>query len=113
MNIQEFKTVIKDRDRIENETQGAWYAGIEQCHKKLVDIITQDFSSSINYLKNECTADEFSWLSEVFNEIVEKEPSMEFINALKHLEKKYPEETETYNLHSFIEEAENLFESLQ
>ena len=102
--------MIKDRIipiLIEREkTDDEWDYGIEQCHKKLVALMTEDIHKSIEFLDNDCTADQFSWLSEVFDEIAENTQSKEFIEALKRLADKYPEETKTYNIMSFIESAE-------
>ena len=61
-------------------------------------------------MKTECTADEFSWLSEIFREIVEICPSQEFVDELYKLAEKYPEETEKYNVISFINEAAGYLE---
>ena len=68
--------------------------------------MTEDINESIAFLDNDCTADQFSWLSEVFDEIAETSQSQAFIEALKRTAAKYPDETEQYNLMSFIETAE-------
>lgn len=94
----------------ERESVDSWDYGIEQCHKKLITLFTEDINKSIEFLDNDCTADQFSWLSEVFDEIAEITQSKEFIEALKRLAIKYPEETKTYNIMSFIESAEGSIE---
>ena len=101
-----FRDIIKERIQISIKTQDEWDYGIEQCHKKLIGLFMNSMSDALNFLDTECTADEFSWLSEVFDDIAEKTQSREFIAALRRLAKKYPEETQRYNVISFIDSAE-------
>ncbi len=102
MDIQKLKDVILERENTNDE----YDYGIEQCHKKMLDIISQDPEGTIAYLRNECTASEFSWLSEIFDEIAETTNSREIIDAFYFLLEKYPEESETYNIRAFVESAE-------
>ncbi len=67
MDVQKLKDVILERENTNDE----YDYGIEQCHKKMLDIISQDTDGAITFLRNECTASEFSWLSEIFDEIAE------------------------------------------
>lgn len=101
--------IIEERESIEDE----WDYGVEQCRKKLIALMTEDIDKTIEFLDNDCTNNQFSWLSEVFDEIAEITRSQEFIEALKRLAIKYPEETKTYNIMSFIESAEGTIEYLQ
>lgn len=103
--------IIEERERFWTEGQDSWDYGIEQNHKKMIALITEDISKSIEFLDNDCTAEQFSWLSEVFDEIAEITQSHAFIDALKRLAVKYPEETKTYNIMSFIESAECMIEN--
>ena len=50
--------------------------------KKAVKIFTADITATIEYIRNECTDEEFYWLSEIFEEIARKSQSMEFIDTL-------------------------------
>ena len=58
--------VLKERIRISEETQDNWDYGIEQCQKKEIELLSKDINDTIEYFENNCTATEFSWLSEVF-----------------------------------------------
>lgn len=98
--------IIEEREATDDE----WDYGVEQCKNKLIALITENIDESIKFLDNDCTADQFSWLSEVFDEIAEITQSHAFIDALKRLAAKYPEETEKYNILSFIESAEGAIE---
>ena len=64
-------------------------------------------SETVHYLENDCLADEFVWISEVFDEVAKRTQSHEFISALRKLAVKYPEETKEYNIISFIDWAED------
>lgn len=102
--------ILEEREHFWTEGQDAWDYGIEQNHKKLISLITENINKSIEFLDNDCTADQFSWLSEVFDEIAEITQSHAFIDALRRLAVKYPEETKEYNILSFIESAEGEIE---
>ena len=53
-----------------------------------------------------CTADEFSWLSEIVEGIAKRTRSKEFVAVLRKTADKYPEETKEYNIVDFIESTE-------
>ena len=76
--------------------------------KATIQLFTANLQETIDFLDNDCTAEQFSWMSEVFDEISEKLQSWEFIDALRRTAAKYPEETENYNVLSFIDLAERV-----
>lgn len=110
MNIEAFRDVLKERRRIMIETQDEWDYGIEQCWEQMVQILTEDIPSSIEYLKNECTADEYSWISEVLDDIAEQTGSVEFIACYREQMERFPEESEKYNIAGVIPYAEAILE---
>ena len=59
MDIIKFREVIRQRE----ETDDEWDYGIEQCWEQEIAILTEDIPTTIEYLKNECTAHEYSWIS--------------------------------------------------
>ena len=79
MDINSFREVIKQRE----ETDDEWDYGIEQCWKKEIEILSEDIPSTIDFLKNECTDEEYSWISEVIEDIAEKTNSYEFVMCYK------------------------------
>ena len=101
MQFSEFSEIIKRRANIDDE----WYDEVEKCHKKMVEIFSSNIAKTILFL-DVCTADEFSWLSEVFDEIAQKTKSKNFIDALRKTAAKYPEETRRYHILDFITSAE-------
>ena len=108
MQFIEFRNIIKKRAAIDDE----WYTEVEKCWKEMTDIFSADINKTILFL-DVCTADEFSWLSEVFEDIAKKTNSMEFVSALKKTASKYPKETQQYNIVDFIDSAECIVDNGQ
>jgi hypothetical protein len=104
MDIKRFREVIKQREETDNE----WDYGIEQCWKKEIEILSEDIPSTIEFLKNECTSDEYTWISEVIDDVVDKYPSKELVECYKSLLSKFPEKCEKYNIAGVIEICENI-----
>ncbi len=107
MNIQKFKEILIERERIAKETRDEWDYGIEKCQQELVDVLSEDIISTVKFLNTECTAEQFVWISEIFDEIVEETQCREFIDVLYEVAKKYPKETEEYNIMYFIETSKD------
>ena len=108
MNIEKFREVIKERIRISEECYDEWDYGIEKCWKQMIEILSEDIPSSIAFLENECTADEFSWISEVIDDIAEKTQNSEIIMSYKKIMTRFPDECQKYNIKGSIECAEQI-----
>ena len=106
MDVQRFKEVIKKR----NETHDEYDYGVEMCDKEEVQILAEDIPSTIEYLQNQCTADEFVWISEIIDDLAEKTRSRELVECYKNLMNKYPEETKEYHIGFCVECAEDFLE---
>ena len=102
MDIIKFREVIRQRE----ETDDEWDYGIEQCWEQEIAILAEDIPTTIEYLKNECTAHEYSWISEVLDDIVDRVPSKELVQCYKDLMAKFPEECAKYNIAGSIESAQ-------
>lgn len=85
MNIQKFREVINKRAATSDEYE----FGVEQCWEEEIELLAEDIASSIEFLKNDCTADEFSWISEVLDDIAERTGSEEFVKCYKSLMLKF------------------------
>ena len=57
--------------------------GIEECWAEMADILSKDISGTIDYITNDCTIEEFYWLSSVFENVVKKTQSKDVLAALK------------------------------
>lgn len=107
MNIDKFRMVIQERNRISQECYDEWSFGIEQCWEQEIEILSEDISSTIYFLQNECTADEFSWISEIIDDLAEITQSRELVQVYKGLMVKFPDECKIYNISESIQFAEN------
>ena len=92
------------------KTNDEWYDGIQECHDKLIALLTKNIEDTNKFLLDDCTAEQFSWISEVFEDVAEISQNYQFIDALNVLAGKYPEETKKYNIKAFIESAKSLIE---
>ena len=77
-----------------------------QLTSSMMNLLKEQILETIYFIGNNCTADDFSWLSEIFDEIVEKTKSKDFIDCIKETAKKFPEECSKYNIRGSIESAE-------
>lgn len=91
INIDEFKTIIAERERLWKETHDEWDCGIDKCRGKLVSLLTSDIFATNEFLKTQCSFDEILWISEVFDTIAEKTQSKEFITTLREVVQKFPD----------------------
>ena len=73
--------------------------GTEKCWKDITDMLVGDLPATINFIRLDCTDEEFYWLSPVFENVAEKSRSAEFIRSLRErLAKVKPE---TYRQETF------------
>ena len=110
MNIDKFREIIKQRIHAEEISHGEWDEEFDRCRQEELQIIVEDIPSAIEFLKNECTADEYSWISEILEDIIEETSSREFLDCYKSLMTKFPEECEKYNIAGMIQIAEDMLE---
>lgn len=89
-----------------------WDYGVQQSWKEVLAIISESLDDTVNFIENDCTPNEFSWLSEIYNKIIDIFPSQKIITALRKTASKYPDEVEKYNLNYCIDEAEGYLEFL-
>lgn len=110
MNISRFKEIIKEREKISKETQDNWDYGIEKCWTELIKLVSDNVDESINFILNDCTKEEFSWLSEVIEDIIENTKSKNLLEAYKSVANKYADESKKYHVFEKIQDAESLLE---
>ena len=106
MDVQKFKEVIQKLSEAHYEDDGT----IEWCWKEEVHLLSEDIPSTIDYLKNECTSDEFVWISEIIDDLAEVTQSRELVECYKSLMTKFSEETAKYNIAFCVECAEGALE---
>ncbi len=103
---KEFEKLIEKRKAIEEDIDYETNPII----KEMIHLMTADINSTIVFLKNECSEEQFVWLSEIADEITEYTKSREFIQGLRDLCDKYPETAKKYNIHYFVESAAEYLE---
>ena len=89
--------ILSSQKRVKLSLMGAINAEIE--------LFARNLQETISFLENDCTADQLSWISEVFEKISVKLQSWDFIDALRRCADKYPEECKVYNIRECIEYA--------
>jgi hypothetical protein len=109
MIAEEIRPVLAMRKQLHPEDD---YEAEEYC-KKEIEILSRDMRQTIGFLEHECTGDDLIWISEVFDEVVEKTQSKEFIECLYRVAKKYPAETEEYRIINCIHYAEGYLDENQ
>ena len=65
MITDEIRASISKRASTDDE----WDFGVKQCWDEEIAILSRNIEDTIAFLENDCTADEFSWLSEVFDDV--------------------------------------------
>jgi len=104
MITEEIRSAIQKRAVTDDE----WDYGVEQCWKEEIEILSRNIDNTIAFLETECTADEFSWLSEIFDDVAEKTQSRAFVDCLYRVAKKFPEECKKYYIDRVLQYAEGV-----
>ncbi len=77
-DFSKYHEVIKDRIT----APGAYYYEVPWWEAEIKQF-TADIDEAIAFIENECTDEELYWLGEVFDDIMEKTLSKEFLAALR------------------------------
>ena len=102
MITEEIRVAIQKRAATDDE----WAYSVDQCCKEEIEILSRDIEDTLSFLETECTAEEFSWLSEVFDDVAEKTQSRALVNCFYRIAKKYPEECEKYYIDRVLRYAQ-------
>lgn len=108
MMIEDIRASIQKRILTDDE----WDFGINQCWEKEIEILSRNIHDTIGFLETDCTADEFSWLSEVFEQVAKKTQSRAFVDCLYRIAKKYHEICEEYHIDYVIQCADGAVEDV-
>ncbi|MBO4490471.1 MAG: hypothetical protein J5944_03815 [Lentisphaeria bacterium] len=105
---EEYKSIVQ---RLEFERQSHLdelpdYEDVSLAIKPEIALFTRSLRETIEFLDNDCTADQLSWMSEVFENISAKLQSWEFIDALKRAADRFPDACKIYNIRECISYAE-------
>lgn len=106
---EEYRRLLKKR--IDTHEEALTFR--EPFIREAIWLFAEDIPAAIDFLRKECTEDEYSWISEIIEDIAAESESVELIQAYADLAVKYPEETKRYNIQSFIDSALAIAESYQ
>lgn len=73
--------------------------------KDMINLLTKNVTQVVDFIINDCSEEQFIWMSEILDEIIEKTKSPEIIDALRIAAKKYPKAAQKYNIEYFIDSA--------
>ena len=76
--------------------------GLKESWKRITAILSEDVIETIDFINNDCTDEEFFWLSEVFSDVSEVVQSKQFVETLRSRLARV--NRETYNQNSFESE---------
>ena len=101
----EYPEIIKQRIKDDGLDDTPDYWETSPTIKAEIELFTRNLQETVQFLDSDCTADQLSWMSEVFEEISAKLQSWDFVDALERCADKYPEECKVYNIRGSIEYA--------
>lgn len=104
MDKKELRETLAERKAINNDDKNG-YLAMKKCWDTEINLLCENINDTVDFFENECTGEEFAWLSEVFDGISEKTQSSDFINCLEKLMKKYPDETEQFQINEAVDFA--------
>jgi len=109
---EKFKRLILARKKLDDFDDFDDVAADKAC-KKIISYLCQNdevFDEFVEYMKMEMIPEEYLYLSEISMYLSGIHPSLEFVEAFKGLEKKYPKETIDWKIALFIKDAEFVVE---
>lgn len=100
---QEFSQLLTKRLLLENNDD----FGLEKIWKEEILILVKDIKTTNCFILNECSDEDLYWMSEIFEEVVQKTQSKDFINVLRHRVKKVSNKGYQKNIEQEIGFAES------
>lgn len=98
----QYRAMLEERSNLHPEDDH----GIEELWQRETEFLAADIQATIQFLKTECTPEEFTWMSEVFEDLIERTQSRELFAVLKETSEKYREETAQYHIEYSLKAAE-------
>jgi len=109
MSIEMIKTFAEERIRLHESNDEECEAMMDDYWERLSSYIAADIPGAIEFMtkSSECTGEIFSDWSEVFDDVVRKTQSREFIDALSIASKRFEKECREYNVADVIDLAKH------
>ncbi len=84
------------------------YVFFQDLSGEMVELFCRDIDDTISFIENECTDEQFYWLSEIFSDIARETSSSDFVDCIKRrLEDVDESTTSTASIIKCIGFAEN------
>lgn len=106
MNKSKLKEILSKRKSLDPNDDYSTY----DCWTQEINILSANIQETTTFLENECTDEEFYWLSEIFEDIAYNTQSKEFINCLKNRLNKISDKNLIKSIQTDIEFAESNIE---
>ena len=103
---EEYAIILRQRKKEDGIDDTPDYYETSPTIKAEIELFSRNLQETVDFLDNDCTADQLIWLSEVFEEISAKLQSWEFIDALSRCFNKFQKECDGYNVRNCILYAE-------
>ena len=101
----EYVVILRQRLKEDGIDDAPDYYDNSPTIKAEINLLSRNLQETIDFLNNDCSAEQLIWLSEVFEEISAKLQSWDFIDALHRCADRYTEECKVYNIRECIEYA--------
>ncbi|MBT1166148.1 hypothetical protein [Bifidobacterium simiarum] len=85
------------------------YIMVEKAWKDMVAACTSNVDETVHFIDTQCTADELSWLSEVYDELIDQTQSPGLAVSLYNAIIRNPEENKRYSLMPTLDEAVEVY----
>ncbi len=102
---EDIDLIIAERYRLSKINDDEWAYPIQLCQAQLTELLSRDIAETIRFLNEDCTEEEYAWISEVFDDVAKETKSKDFVRTLYKVAKKYPRETKENHIMIFIEDA--------
>lgn len=100
MDTERIRSIIKEREATNDE----WQQGVEKCWEELSDALALDYAAARQFLLVDASADEVAWVSEVFQEVIEKTQSKRYVELLREAVSRFPAEGEMRRVKKHLED---------
>lgn len=106
MNGKAFEEMLAERLRVCEQSMDEDVEAIQKVLSAEMALLLEDVPGTIEFLDHEVTPDQLVWISEIFDELVERSQSPELIDALQAAIRRFPDEAEEYHLQSALDFAQ-------
>lgn len=108
LTSEKIDAIIAERYRLSKVFGDEWDYTIQLCWDQMTELLSKNMDETIAFFDNECSSEQYAWMSDVFDFVAKKTKSHEFVAALYRLAEKYPEETAENKLMYFIDDAASI-----